>query len=212
LADTTKQIHDYAPFITPSGLFWTMPLHPNSVQVQFNSARASMHVDGLSIPDTHDLANSLTGGKGFAGMGIPPIAPVPSTSSGSARSAGRPSSMRRKTSEAISSRRVPQLSGRPYKMGSSLIRRNPIRRATSAPRLAASVTASSLAKRTTTRITRNAAPTNIGAAFQCAIETGARIILLTLRSRLLLFYSFWKITSSRSLNAESSTSASESHT
>jgi hypothetical protein len=81
LADTTKQIHDYAPFITPSGLFWTMPLHPNSVQVQFNSARASMHVDGLSIPDTHDLANSLTGGKGFASMGIqiPPIAPVPAT-------------------------------------------------------------------------------------------------------------------------------------
>jgi hypothetical protein len=36
-----------------------------------------MHVDGLSIPDTHDLANSLTGGKGFASMGIPSIAPVP---------------------------------------------------------------------------------------------------------------------------------------
>jgi hypothetical protein len=78
-ADTTKQIHDYAPVIPPSGLFWTMPLHPNSVQVEFNSARASMRADGLSVPDAHDLANSLTRGQGFPPLGIPPIAPVPAT-------------------------------------------------------------------------------------------------------------------------------------
>src|SRR6266478_5474986 len=78
-ADTTKQIHDYAPTIPPSGLFWTMPLHPNSIRVRFNSARASMHADGLSVPDAHDLANSLTHGQGFPSLGIPPIAPVPAT-------------------------------------------------------------------------------------------------------------------------------------
>jgi hypothetical protein len=56
-----------------------MPLDPNSLQFEFNSARASLHVEGLPVPDAHDLANSLTHGQGLARMGIPPIAPVPAT-------------------------------------------------------------------------------------------------------------------------------------
>jgi hypothetical protein len=56
-----------------------MPLHPNSLEVEFNSARASLHVDGLSVPDAHDLANSLTHGQGLLNPPIPPIAPVPAT-------------------------------------------------------------------------------------------------------------------------------------
>jgi len=79
VTDTTKQIHDYAPPIPPSGLFWTIPLHPNSLEVEFNQARASMHAEGLSVPDAHDFANSLTRGQGLASLGIPPIAPVPAT-------------------------------------------------------------------------------------------------------------------------------------
>jgi len=80
-AVTTQQIHDYAPTIPPSGLFWTIPLLPNSVEIEFNSARASMHADGLSVPDAHDLANSLTHGQGTMATNppIPPIAPVPAT-------------------------------------------------------------------------------------------------------------------------------------
>src|SRR5262245_10315593 len=54
-----------------------MPLHPDSLQVEFNSARASLHVEGLSVPDAHELANSLTHGHGLPSMGIPAIAPVP---------------------------------------------------------------------------------------------------------------------------------------
>ena len=38
-----------------------------------------MHVEGLSVPDTHDVANSLTNGQGYPPLGIPPIAPVPAT-------------------------------------------------------------------------------------------------------------------------------------
>jgi len=78
-ANTLQQIHDYAPPIPASGLFWTMPLHPDSLQFEFNSARASLHAEGLLVQDAHDLANSLTHGQGLPRMGIPPIPPVPAT-------------------------------------------------------------------------------------------------------------------------------------
>jgi len=38
-----------------------------------------MHIDSLPIPDSHDLANNLTGGHGLLNPPIPPIAPVPAT-------------------------------------------------------------------------------------------------------------------------------------
>ncbi len=75
----TKQIHDYAPPIAANGLFWTTPIHPNSLRIKLNKARASMHIDGLSIPDAHDLGNSLTNGHGLINPPIPPIAPVPAS-------------------------------------------------------------------------------------------------------------------------------------
>src|SRR5262245_65627716 len=78
---TPNQIHDYAPNIPPSGLFWTMPLHPDSVRVEFNSARAFMHAESLAVPDAHDLANSLTHGAGIVtpAFTIPPVPSVPAT-------------------------------------------------------------------------------------------------------------------------------------
>ena len=33
----------------------------------------------VPVMDAHDLANALTGGKGFANPPIPPVAPVPAT-------------------------------------------------------------------------------------------------------------------------------------
>lgn len=56
-----------------------MPLQPDSLEVEFNSARASLHAEGLPVPDAHDLANSLTHGQGLPSMGIPAIAPVPAS-------------------------------------------------------------------------------------------------------------------------------------
>jgi len=40
-----------------------------------------MHAESLSVPDAHDLANSLTHGQGIVTptFTIPPIAPVPAT-------------------------------------------------------------------------------------------------------------------------------------
>src|SRR6478735_2969055 len=80
-ASTPQQIHDYAPEIPPSQLCWTMPLHPDGGRAQLNAARAFMQAERLSVPDAHDLANSLTHGQGIVTptFTIPPIAPVPAT-------------------------------------------------------------------------------------------------------------------------------------
>jgi hypothetical protein len=60
-------------------LFWTIPIDPNNLRVELNSARASFHVADLAIPDFHDLANNLTNGHGSSNPPISPIAPVPAT-------------------------------------------------------------------------------------------------------------------------------------
>ena len=78
-ANVTQQIHDYSPPIPASGLFWTIPIDPNSLEVNLESARASFHIADLAIPDFHDLANNLTNGHGLINPPIPPIAPVPAT-------------------------------------------------------------------------------------------------------------------------------------
>ena len=54
----------------------------DAVQVDFDQARARLHVRGLEVFDDHDLANSLTqglglpGGLGFPYPAIPSVAPV----------------------------------------------------------------------------------------------------------------------------------------
>jgi hypothetical protein len=60
-------------------LFWTIPIEPNSLQIELEEGRASMHMVDVAVPDTHDLANNLTNGHGLANPPIAPIAPVPAT-------------------------------------------------------------------------------------------------------------------------------------
>ena len=78
-ANILQQIHDYSPPITANGLFWTIPIDPDSLRVELGNAKASLHIADLAIQDLHDLANNLTKGHGLANPPIPPVAAVPAT-------------------------------------------------------------------------------------------------------------------------------------
>jgi hypothetical protein len=60
-------------------LFWTIPVPPDSVEIDLDDATASLQVDDVRVIDAHDLANSLTNGQGLANPPIPPFAAVPAT-------------------------------------------------------------------------------------------------------------------------------------
>lgn len=75
----TAQIHDYSPPIASNGLFWTIPIDPDSLQIEWDAGRASLHIADLPTRDAHDLANNLTNGHGLTNPPIQPIAPVPAT-------------------------------------------------------------------------------------------------------------------------------------
>ena len=61
LAPNTHQQHDFNPGISPSGLFWTVRLPDDRVEVDADDLDdgASMIVKGLSMSDYGTLANSL---------------------------------------------------------------------------------------------------------------------------------------------------------
>jgi hypothetical protein len=40
-ANVSQQIHDYNPHITPNGLFWTIPVPPDSVEVHLGAGNAA---------------------------------------------------------------------------------------------------------------------------------------------------------------------------
>ena len=54
-----------------------IPATPDAVEVNPGAGRASLHMANVPVWDEHDIANALTGGKGFPSMSIPPIARVP---------------------------------------------------------------------------------------------------------------------------------------
>src|ERR1700746_2158744 len=74
-----QQIHDYSPGISANGLFWLISAPHDAVQVNLGSGTASVQMTDVPVLDAHDIANSLTGGKGLANPPIPPIAAVPAT-------------------------------------------------------------------------------------------------------------------------------------
>lgn len=58
-ANLPQQIHDYNPHISANGLFWTIPVPPDSVEVDLGAGLASFRLT-TSVFDDHDLQSSLT--------------------------------------------------------------------------------------------------------------------------------------------------------
>jgi hypothetical protein len=58
------QIHDFNPGITQDGLFWTVILPADAVQVDLHAGTATLTVDELPIKDYGTLENALTGDAG----------------------------------------------------------------------------------------------------------------------------------------------------
>jgi hypothetical protein len=56
-----------------------IPATADAVEVNPGAGKASLKMFNVPVEDAHDLANALTGGKGFASLSIPPIAAVPAT-------------------------------------------------------------------------------------------------------------------------------------
>jgi hypothetical protein len=57
-------------------VFWMIPVRHGSVKVDFDGARARLHVSNLNAFDDHDLANSLSQGLGLPSPPIPGVFPV----------------------------------------------------------------------------------------------------------------------------------------
>ncbi len=58
----TNQIHDFNPGIAPSGLFWTIRVPDESIEVDFEDARASIDLTDVEVADYHDVVNALKHG------------------------------------------------------------------------------------------------------------------------------------------------------
>jgi hypothetical protein len=56
------QLDDMNPGITSTGLFWTMAIPENSVEVNFGKGRAELRVERAEVEDYGSLPNSLFGG------------------------------------------------------------------------------------------------------------------------------------------------------
>ena len=57
-----NQLHDFAPPIPPSGLFWTIPIPPQSATIHLDKAAASFTLRDLPIPDWGTMRYGTAGG------------------------------------------------------------------------------------------------------------------------------------------------------
>ena len=58
----SNQIHDFNPGVAPSGLFWTIRVPDDSVEVDLDDARASIKLSDVEVRDFFSIPNFLTGG------------------------------------------------------------------------------------------------------------------------------------------------------
>ncbi len=57
------QIHDFNPGLAPNGVFWTIRIPNENVEVDLDDATASMHLSEAEIRDFFSLSNFFSGGK-----------------------------------------------------------------------------------------------------------------------------------------------------
>src|SRR5438045_2430513 len=47
----------------PNGLFWTVPISPDAIEMNFGAGTARFRMTNMAIPDFHDFANSIGSAK-----------------------------------------------------------------------------------------------------------------------------------------------------
>jgi hypothetical protein len=56
------QVHDFNPGIRAGGLFWTLPVSEEALEVDFEDGTATLAVEDFDQEDYHNLANALHDG------------------------------------------------------------------------------------------------------------------------------------------------------
>lgn len=72
------QTHDFNPGISPQGVYWTVAVPPEGVQINFGAGTASWQLDNFANQDYFNLQNALVRQAGIGENGPPP---VPATAS-----------------------------------------------------------------------------------------------------------------------------------
>ena len=61
------QIHDFSPGVSVTGLFWTVPVAPETVVFDDALESLSVRIPSLNMPDAFNLPNSLAEGPSVPG-------------------------------------------------------------------------------------------------------------------------------------------------
>ncbi|HEU5450271.1 MAG TPA: hypothetical protein VFW57_14820 [Acidimicrobiia bacterium] len=61
------QIHDFSPGVSETGLFWTVPVAPETVVFDDALDSVSLRIPSLDMPDAFNLGNSLAEGPTVPG-------------------------------------------------------------------------------------------------------------------------------------------------
>jgi hypothetical protein len=64
---TAIQLHDFNPGIASNGVFWTVPIPENAIDVSPGSGVARMHLTNFAVPDFGDFFSAVTGGPSVPG-------------------------------------------------------------------------------------------------------------------------------------------------
>ena len=62
------QIHDFEPGIAPNGVFWTIPVPHDAVQIDLRAQTAAFAYDSLAIPDFGNFVNAITAATAQPGV------------------------------------------------------------------------------------------------------------------------------------------------